>query len=254
MARLLIADDQVPDSNLASDKEVRDHYIAVHQNDELAEEFAEGCVSLRRLILLLEDRAYKVDCANTPDAALDLAKRNTYDAIILDLGWWALKEKPYAVRMRLGYEIAEQLRAINSFTPILMFSSRFYEDDQLAQTAADNRLLPVYKSDDEECRKHMLVTIRWVLNQRTLTEHVRVENEHVRIEAKKFALRMYRLLSAVLIGSIALGGILAGVTLVYVLRNNSELTLASTLFGLISSFISGSIYVYVHKFRRDALA
>jgi CheY-like chemotaxis protein len=87
MTRILIADDQVPDSTLSSENEVRDHYMALYQDPE----FAMGFVFLRRLILLLRERAYELDCANTPDAARDFAKRNTYDAIILDLGWWTLE-------------------------------------------------------------------------------------------------------------------------------------------------------------------
>ena len=117
-------------------------------------------------------------------------------------------------------------------------------NDELPKTAAENHLLPIYKSHDEACAKHLLFTIRWITDRRTLAEQLRAEQ-------KIYALRMYRRLSNALIGSIVVGWILVAVTLIFVLRNNSEVTLASTVFGLVSSFISGAIYRYVREYQKS---
>ncbi len=82
MQRVLIADDQVPDSKLSSDEEIRDHYTKLYKDRE----FAEGFVFIRKLINLLRARGYSVDCADTPAKVIDLVKNETYDVVVLDLG------------------------------------------------------------------------------------------------------------------------------------------------------------------------
>jgi CheY-like chemotaxis protein len=248
MTRILIADDQIPEGKLKSENEVRDYYMALHKDSPLATEFAEGCVFFHRLIIQLRDRAYEVDCANTPEAARDFVRCKTYDAIILDLGWWALKDQPE--RMSLGWQIAKQLRESSS-APILMFSNRFLANDELAKTAAENHLLPIYKSYDEACAKYLLLMIRWATHRAALAEQLRGEQQRLLGEKQRIALRMYSQLSKVLLISIALGGFLVIVTLIYVLQNNSAVTLASTVFGLVSSFISAVIYNYVRKYEES---
>jgi CheY-like chemotaxis protein len=244
MIRLLIADDQVPDTTLSSDQKIRERYSALYHDDPNRDDIVEWTLFLRKLVHLLQAQAYQVDCANTPRAVLDLTKRNTYDAIILDLGWYALKEKPYGERMVYGYQLGNQIRQNLPAAPILMFSNRYYDDDNLARTAAENGFLPVYKSRDEVCMKHLLVTIRWLLDKTTFDDRMREKR-------KAHEFRMYQLLSFALLGSIALSWILMGITVRYVLRNDLEVTAAATIFGLVSSFISHSIYRYVNQYRKS---
>src|SRR5438067_1527379 len=71
MARLLIADDQVPDRKFLSDQEIRDHYLRALGGQQHAK-FVEGFVYLRGLIRLLGDNGYEVDCATTPEVVIDL--------------------------------------------------------------------------------------------------------------------------------------------------------------------------------------
>jgi hypothetical protein len=124
-----------------------------------------------------------------------------------------------------------------------MFSARFYEDDDLARTAAEKGLLPVYKSYDKACAAHLLVSIRWITQKKELTDRIRDEQ-------KIFALRMYRRLSEVLLGSIVFSVILVGVTVFCVWTNNVNVTAASSLFGVISTFISGAIYKYAGEYQK----
>ena len=243
MPRVLIADDQIPDNELLSDQDVRDHYSTLYGQDADGREFIEGFVFLRKLTLLLRDRGYDVDCANTPAAVLHLATHNTYDAIILDLGWYTVENMSYDDRMRYGFSIADQIRQ-HSSAPILMFSNRFPERNDLAETAAGKGLLPVYKSDDEACKLHLLVAMKWVMHGRTLADRLREEQ-------KMHALRMYRLLSYVLVIAIAAGVILLGTTTIAVVIRNGDLTLASSLFGIVSSFISVGIYRYVSEYEKS---
>jgi CheY-like chemotaxis protein len=254
MIRLLLADDYVPDGNLSSDQAIRDHFLHQYSNDQNRDEIAEWAIFLRGLVRLLEQQAYQVDCASTPDQARDLTKHQRYDAIILDLGWYALFASghiDYDRAMIYGFTLGNEIRQ-SSPVPILMFSNRYYEKDDLARTAADLGFLPAYKSNDETCKKQVLVTIRWLLDKATLEDRRREEaTNHALQMYRDHALRMYKWLSYTLIGSIGLGGILAVVALVNVFRDSLEVTAAATVFGLISSFIGRTIYVYIKKFEES---
>jgi CheY-like chemotaxis protein len=254
MTRLLIADDQIPNTDLSSEKEVRDCYLKIYPHADDDDDFAEGFVFFHRLIHLLRERAYEVDCASTPAAALEFAKRNTYDAVILDLGWYTMEAMPYPERMILGWQIADQIRQ-NSSAPILMFSARFYEDDELARTAAEKGLLPVYKTFDEECQKHLLVTIRWATLNKTVAarsaEERQVHADRMDREQKNHALWMYRWLSNVLLSSIAFSVILLGTTAVFLLKNDVKVTVASAVFGLVSTFISSTVYQNIGRYQKS---
>src|SRR2546423_10800041 len=155
MTRILIADDLIPERSFSSDQEVRNHYLMKYKDDRNAVELAEWFVFFRKLMLLLRERGYEVDGANTPVTALDFVKRNTYDAIVLDLGWYTLENMSYDDKMLLGFSIADQIRQYSP-AQILMFSNRFPERSDLAATAAEKGLLPVYKSHDEACMYHLL--------------------------------------------------------------------------------------------------
>jgi hypothetical protein len=243
MSRLLIADDLIPDSKLSSDKEVYDHYSTVFKDDPHVRELADWFVFFRRLVLLFRERGCDVDTANTPASALDLAKRHTYDAIVLDLGWYTVEHMPYDDKMLLGFSIADQMRQHCS-APILMFSNRFVERNELATTAAEKGLLPIYKSHDQSCIYHLLVTINWLTNRRTLAERMRDER-------KVYDLRMYRRLSEILLASIAFSVILLGITSITVLMKYADVQLVSSLFGIVSTALSGIIYKYVVEYRKS---
>jgi hypothetical protein len=239
MQRLLIADDQVPDSNLSSENEIRDHYARLYRDQG----FAEGFVFLRKLINLLRARGYNVDCANTPDKVIDLVKTETYNVVVLDLGWYAIDNMPKDDKMILGWELADEIQR-NSSARILMFSNRFYEDQELARTAAEKGYLPVYKSYDDACARNLLVTIRWAALQKSHTETLSEEQ-------KIYSFRMYRRLSNVLLASIISSLVLLLITVILVVTNKTETTIASSIFGVIATFVSGVIYKYVDAYKKN---
>ncbi len=238
MQRVLIADDQVPDSKLSSDEEIRDHYTKLYKDTE----FAEGFVFIRKLINLLRARGYSVDCADTPAKVIDLVKNETYDVVVLDLGWYTIENIPYDDRMILGWQLAEGIHR-NSSAQILMFSNRFYDDQELARTAAEKGCLPVYKSYDEACARNLLVTILWAILKKSLTETLRDEQ-------KLYSFRMYRRLSNVLFVSIVSSLLLLLSTVVLVVTNQTTSTIASSIFGVVATFVSGVIYKYVAAYQK----
>ena len=255
MTRVLLADDQAPDPKMYhfSDAELRLRYLEEYKD----EEFAEGFVFLRGLVKKLGDHGYNVDCANTPEQAVKhCAERgNTYDAIILDLGWYTITTIPYNQRMRLGWKIADVLRQYQS-APILMFSNRFLEDERLAQTTAEKGLLPVYKTSDAACADHLLVTVRWAACSRSAAELIEQQRELLELrvvqEAKLRSLRTFRWLSDILLGSIVLSVALIAVTVVFTLVHpQGEFASVSSILGLLSTFISSVIYQFIRYYRRD---
>ena len=239
MHRLLIADDQVPDSSLSSEEEIRNYYLKLYKDSG----FAEGFVFMRKLIKLARERGYEVDCVSTPPKVIDLVKKETYEVVVLDLGWYTFDKLPYDERMVLGWKLAKEIQQ-NSSAQILMFSNRFFEDQELARTAAEMGCLPVYKSYDEVCARNMLVTILWATLRKNLADTLTNER-------KIHSFRMYRRLSNVLLASIMSSVILLLATVVLVVRNAAQTTVASSIFGVVAVFFSRGIYKYVSAYQKS---
>lgn len=243
MYRVLIADDQAPDSSLTSEQEVLAHYSSLYQDTQFAAEFAAGCAFMYRLMNLLRSQGYRVDHANTPAEALRLAAAESYNVIVLDLGWWTVKNMSHNEKMVLGFRIAEELRA-KSPAQILMFSSRFLDDEDLARTAAEKDCLPVYKSYDDVAAKSLLVTIRWVSLRKTAAATVRDERKFI-------SLRMYRRLSNVLLGSIISAVALLFVAVVLAVFQKTPESIVASVFGTVTTFFNGAIYRFVAEYRKS---
>jgi CheY-like chemotaxis protein len=270
MIRVLLADDQAPDPKMSdlSDAELRQRCLEEY-SDLLEQEkvpntkwpdFAEGFVFLRKLVNQLRDEAYSVDCANTPQEACDQCSKadNVYNVIILDLGWFTDRTMSYDDKMRLGWKIAIDLQK-HQAAPILMFSSRFLEDKRLAQTTAQNGLLPVYKTNDQACADHLLVTVRWAVfapemlkERRKLSEQIAKEQQQlVELKATESSLRAYQWLSPILLGAIVLNVALIGVTVVFTLVHpDTDAAKVSSVLGLLSALISGGIFQAIRYYRR----
>lgn len=237
MYRLLIADDQIPDCNLASEQEISDEYTKRYSDPS----FAAGFVFMHNLIRMLKNEGYQVDCANNPSAAVNLAKKNQYDVIVLDLGWFTVKDLPHDDKMLLGNNIAEEIRA-NSSAPIIMFSSRFLEDEKLAESAAERGLLPFYKGYDVASAKHLLVAIRWAARNKSF-------DIGISERAKLYSFTMYRRLSAVLLGAIICSVVLLLVSVALAASRNDGGAYKSSAFGVVSTFINGAVYKFVCDYR-----
>jgi CheY-like chemotaxis protein len=239
MHRILVADDQVPDPKLRSEKEVLDHYTALYKDPK----FAAGFVFMFRLLNLLGDSGYKVVSARTPSDVRRLTSGQTYSAIVLDLGWWTTKMMGFEEKMRLGFPLAEEIKK-SCGGPILMFSSRFLEKEELAKTAAEAGCLPVYKSYDDECAKHLLVTLRWAVLRGSSAFSPGDER-------KVIALNMYRRLSNVLLYTVVASAALLLLAVALVILRHDRATLITSVFGFVSTFMNGAIYGFVSKYRKD---
>ncbi len=238
MYRVLIADDQVPDNSLSSEEDVKTHYL--NQYDQ---EFAKGFVFLYKLAKLLKSRGYEVDCANNPAKLRRLIEKENYNAVVLDLGWWTIKDKAYDEKMILGWKLGEYVKD-HSPAPILMFSNRFYEDDELAKTTAEMGYLPVYKSYDEASMKNLLVAIKYATFGKSPTDLL---NE----KQKLHAFHMYRRLSTVLLGTITSAVILLLAAVVLAAIQLTTATVISSAFGVVCTFMNAGIYKYVSEYRKS---
>lgn len=238
MKRILLADDQVPDIKLSSDDQIRDHYTSLYKDKG----FAEGFVFIRNITNLLKTRGYHVDLADNPRDVLDLVKAETYDVVVLDLGWYTVENMPYDDKMILGFELVDEIQR-NSSAQILMFSNRFYEDQELARTAAEKGCLPVYKSYDKACARHLIVNVLWACLQKGPAERLSDEQ-------KFYSFRMYKRLSTVLLASIASSLLLLLIAVFLVVTNETTATVAASAFGVVSTFVSGVIYRYVTEYRK----
>lgn len=239
MIKILIADDQVPKGDLGSEDEIRRYYL-----DEYNQQgFAEGFVFLYNMIRTLKSQGYKVDSVNRPDDVLKAVETGQYNVIVLDLGWWTVRGMTNDDKMVLGWDIAEQIKE-HSSAPIIMFSNRFFEDQDLARTAAEKGFLPVYKSYDDACMKQVIVTIRYAVMTKPIKEVVQDDQ-------KLYAFKMYRRLSAVLLGAITVSVVLllASVTLAVIKLTSASIV--SSVFGFVLTFINGVIFKYIKQYKSD---
>lgn len=237
--RILVADDQVPDSSLTSEQKVLEFYRNKY-NDAA---FAQGFVFLYKFIKTLKSRGYKVDATNTYTEIQGYLKSNVYNVIILDLGWYTIDDMPYDDKMILGWDLADEIRKKTS-TPIVMFSNRFYEDNGLARTAADKSLLPFYKSYDDECLKQIVVTIRFLATSKPLKELLTEDQ-------KLHSFNMYRRLSTILIYALVGTFTLLLFSIILSLKDFKVASILSTVFGVATSFINYTIYKYIRAYRSD---
>jgi CheY-like chemotaxis protein len=241
MKKILIADDQVPRGDLHTKEAIRSYYSKEYNDPE----FADGFVFLYKMIKTLKARGYSVDAVNNPKAVLKAVRKEQYDAIVLDLGWWTVTDMEYDDKMILGWSLSEQLKE-HSSAPIIMFSNRFFEDENLSRTAAENGLLPVYKSFDDACLKQAIVTIRYVTMKKPFSVIIQERQTN-------HAFKMYMRLSTVLLWAIVLSVVLLLVSVVLTIKKPSLDSTVSSIFGFILTFINGAIFKYIKQYKKDFL-
>jgi CheY-like chemotaxis protein len=239
MSKVLIADDQVPKGDLGSEDEIRRYYLDEHKDPG----FAEGFVFLYKMMRTLKSQGYKVVAVNRPGDVLKAVESGQYDAIVLDLGWWTVRDMAYDDKMVLGWHIAEQIKE-HSSAPIIMFSNRFFEDQDLARTAAEKGLLPVYKSYDDACIRQVVVTIRYAVMTKPVKEVV-LDQQRI------YAFKMYRRLSAVLLGAITASAALLLVSVTLAVVKSTTASIVSSVFGFVLTFINGAIFRYIRQYKND---
>jgi CheY-like chemotaxis protein len=214
MVRVLFADDQVPDAKLVSDDQIRSHYAKLYPNPP---DFADGFVFMRHMVKRLQDEAYEVAAAATPNEVRRLIRDRAYDVVVLDLCWYAAGSRHDATATDLGWQLAQQVKSAAPSAQIIMFSHQFYENQELAATAAEKGCLPVYKTYDDACARNLLVTVKWAAN-RVSAQTGRIE------ELKDFDLGEYKLLSRLLLVSIAAAIALLLVSVLFVVVNLTAAT------------------------------
>lgn len=240
MIKVLIADDQVPKRGLGSEAKIKSYYFKKYKDIE----FAEGFVFFSKLIRTLKSQGYKVDAVNKQTDVIKAVKNVEYDVIVLDLGWWTETKLLYDDKMVLGWELNEQIQKLTA-APVIMVSNRFFDDHELARTATEKGLLPLYKSYDEACIRQIVVAIRYAvfvkppIKETVITEH------------KKYAFKMYKRLSVILLGAIMASVTLLLISVAFAVINPTSASIISSVFGFVLSFINGAIYRYIQQYKKD---
>jgi len=194
--RILVLDDHVPDPGISSAREVYDKYNEILRNPSVAQNYT----FIFKLIKILRISGFTVDSTDNPERAFELLKKRTYSSILLDLGWYDDDKQSYDYNRSAGWKLVDKIKSHTS-TPVVMLSNRIYDDQGLAEMALERHLMPVFKSYDDECIKHITVTVR------TFTTSTSLE-DILKTRPKLLAVRMYKLLSRILsysvLGSLAL--------------------------------------------------
>ena len=78
------------------------------------------------IAIILTGAKFEVICTESPDEAIDLARRHSFDLFLVDNWMPGLS----------GTELARRLRAFDAKTPILFYSGAAYEKDREAARSA----------------------------------------------------------------------------------------------------------------------
>ena len=158
MARILFADDQIPESDIP------DSRISSHEGREM-----------RKAVQKLKDAGYHVDVARTLKEAIDQVKKTHYDIAIIDLGWYLDESIPRSERPAAGWKICEAVTEANEAifaskptkqrmkpTFQIMHSQRFMGDATITMQAASRGALPVFKDFKEVSHEALVAAVKFV--------------------------------------------------------------------------------------------
>lgn len=147
------------------------------------------------LVQGLEQRGYAVDFALDGDAGENLARMNSYDAIVLD----AMLPK------RDGFDVCKNLRGTGISTPILFLTARDALPDKIAglDLGADDYLVKPFSFEELLARIRALVRRQPVILDDVLTldgltlntrsQQVAIENKRLDLTLREYALLEYLL-------------------------------------------------------------
>jgi hypothetical protein len=179
--KVLFADDHIPDDKIPTSS--IEELVHV-QRPDLNDADVRACRPMRNSVEKLKDAdGFDVTIANRYADALRLAQGDRFDIAIIDLGWFLDDALPDGDRASAGWKIAEAVQAAVADgraapTAQILYSNRLAEDRSIADRAARQNMLPVYKSFDESGTNALRAAVKYLeafMNQPAFARARRLE-------------------------------------------------------------------------------
>ena len=253
--RILIADDQIPPSDIP-EKEFQKRFFAEYGDNQQNRRFMHQCVFMRDIVQALRDSGYSVTAARTyADAGKEITN-GEFDLAIIDLNWSTDSSLPEKDKRSAGWGLCEKLddkdEQHGRRTPQILFSSRFPDEPELSQKAALRQKLPIFKEATANVRNSLMAAVGFVdatlAGQRSaqLTSSSQFDHElqNIALSLFKEPLRNYRqwasltlVLVAVSVASVLICGVLAFLGTQGVQKPAALSSIASIVSSLISTLL-----------------
>jgi hypothetical protein len=241
---VLIADDEIPYDD-DRDRHTREAFRKTRPN-ATEQDYLEGYNGMRGAVQALKDAGFELTIARRFKEAEHEIAEKSFDVAVIDLGWAAepdLEDREIA-GMRLVNAMQES--ASGRLTRVIMYSSRFDEKRELAETAVQLRTLPLLKTYTPGSHQTLIAAVRFLASRQptpkevafsTAVEHWKDRSEELRKLSKQFRI-IWPVVAAVIIGGVAT--LVWGKTRVAVIQVSG-----SVLVTLLLGFISHEIRVAV---------
>jgi CheY-like chemotaxis protein len=112
---------------------------------------------------LLENMDHEVDTATTYAHAIELAKNQSYDIAVIDLGWFTDMTSGIQNNRLLvekgGFRIADEVQKMHPNTQLILYSSRI-DDPDIREAAIQKRMLCIQKSFNETSRQSLASMVK----------------------------------------------------------------------------------------------
>jgi len=162
-AKVLIADDEIPYGD-ERDKHTREIFRQTKPK-ATDEDYLQGYEGMRGAHQALRNAFFKVTPARRFKEAENLIRDapEPFDVAIIDLGWYA--ELDLEDRDNAGTRLVDAIRATKGGrrTRIIMYSSRYDEDEVLAESACRLGALPLVKTYTKASHQTLVAAVRFLV-------------------------------------------------------------------------------------------
>lgn len=162
--KILFADDQIPDENLADD----DVEAALKRKYPKAQQaFLNSFPIMRQAVATLRNAGYDVTVATGAKDALSLAAGKHFDIAIVDMGWFGDLDVPEGQREYFGWKICNAIDENDSKTQSkptsqIIYSDRFRTIPEMSREAAQRGKLPVFKVYGEPGHEALKASVKFI--------------------------------------------------------------------------------------------
>lgn len=251
--RILIADDQIPPSNIP-ENEFRINFFRQYGDNAQNRAFMEQCKFMGEIVQALRDSGYRVTTARTYEQACTKISEDEFDLAIVDLGWYMDFSVPEDKRPSAGWELCQQLddkaARNNTQIPQIVFSSRFPTHPELSRDAARQQKLPLFKEATPVVRNSLMAAVGFVESTLTAQKTYEVngkqrferELEDIALSLFKEPLHDYRRWAKLSLAfvAISLASLLLGAFFAY--DGKIQVATLTSITSLLCSTISALLY------------
>ena len=126
--------------------------------------------------------------------------------------------------------------------PVIMYSNRFLENDDIALGAANRKVLPIYKNYKDTCITNLIAAIKFIEKSR---------EETIGSKVNEVDLNTYTILSKITISLFVVAVIFVVIGISLLFSGSIEAGVMTSAVSIFSSVMSGLFWKYLSKIRQN---